>query len=108
MSIESKPTEDKPSEQSVVMLRLEIRHDDKWLHFERPAPMLPKCLSWHKGLWFDYGDEECGPLVVEAVYINTDGSIQVVFEERFHSDATEQSIKDFTDFGWTHVELPST
>jgi hypothetical protein len=94
---------DAASMHPIVMLRLEIRHDDKWLFFERQGPRLPDNLVWHKGLWFDYGDEEGGPLCVEAVYIKIDGSVSVVFEERHHSNATEESITDFTDRGWMYI-----
>lgn len=89
------------SEQPIVMLRLSVKHLDKWLYFERVAPELPPCLTWHKGLWFDNdADSEGGPLCVEAVYVNTKGEVEVVFEETYASRSSEQSIKDFTDFGW--------
>lgn len=96
----SKKQAERYSEDAVVTLLLEVEHDDRWLYFERPAPALPNCVQWHKGLWVDFGDEEGGALVVEAVYVRMNGTVQVVFEERYHSNANEQSVKDFTDFGW--------
>jgi len=91
------------SRRQCVMLRLEVQHDDKWLFFERQAPLLPKRMAWHKGLWFDDGGDRGCTLCVEAVYVDADGNVSVVFEERYHSNSNEESVTSFTDYGWTLV-----
>ena len=89
--------------QPIVMLRLEIQHGDGLLFFERTAPIIPReGFLWHKGLLFDDGGDDL--LHVAAVRVKLDGSVQVVFDEQYSSNITDQSIKEFTDLGWTFVK----
>jgi len=88
-----------------ILLRVEVTHNDKILAFERPAPQLPHGMSWQKGFWFSSGNG-CDSLKVDEVYILVDGSVEVLFEERYYSDASDEAIKDFTDLGWSYINQP--
>jgi hypothetical protein len=87
----------------VVNLKLEVSYNNKYIRLEKQAPTLPASLTWHKGLWIYDDDEGYDPLIVEAVYVNANGSVDVVFEERVLCDATDELIKEFTDAGWNLI-----
>jgi hypothetical protein len=85
----------------IVILLLEVQHDDKLLYFERDAPKLPTGFHWHEGMLFQSSDDPdvlCH--TVSAVMVRHNGECRVYFEERFHSVATEQSVLDWTEIGW--------
>ena len=84
----------------IVILILEVQHDDKILYFERDAPELPQGVHWHEGMLFQADDDPDSSLhAVSTVMARHNGECRVYFYKRFHSVATEQSVLDFTEFG---------
>jgi len=83
----------------VIMMRLDIRFDNGTRQFIKEAFDLPASFHWHRGLWINDPADE-GGFRVEAVYVASDGSGTIVFEERFEQPMEEVAVTEWTNFGW--------
>jgi hypothetical protein len=66
------------SEKVTVNLHVKMMQNGDF-YFEKPAPKLPSCLTWHEGVMIEIlKDEEW--LIVDHVALNLDGSVSVFAE----------------------------
>lgn len=84
---------------SVFIARLNYRGNKKVVEVSRDAPLLPACITWHKGLQIDVGEELFD---IESVYFSVGSNrLEIYTEEKeYGDDWTDEMALLWEKDGW--------